>query len=55
MLTCKFYRHAKPDFYLMDIEDEDDFTELPVIKVTDLGKLEETYIMIIVTSKKMKC
>lgn len=35
MLTCKFYRHAKPDFYLMDIEDEEDFTELAVIKKFD--------------------
>lgn len=40
-------RHAKPDFYVMDIEDEDDSAQLLVMKVKELGKLDESYITVI--------
>lgn len=52
MLLPSYVRHAKPDFYLMDIEEEeDDSAELPIMKLNELGKLDETYIMVRNVSK----
>ncbi|KAL1830259.1 hypothetical protein ACET3Z_008671 [Daucus carota] len=37
-------RYHKPDFYVMDIDDDDDVSKLEIKKVNELRKLNESYI-----------
>ncbi|KAK1358273.1 hypothetical protein POM88_051529 [Heracleum sosnowskyi] len=43
-------RHGKQDFYVMDIDDEDDPSNFPIMKVNELRKLNESYVQ-----KKVAC
>ncbi|KAK1387360.1 hypothetical protein POM88_015538 [Heracleum sosnowskyi] len=43
-------RHATPNFYVMDIDEEDDPSKLPMMKVNELRKLNESSVQ--VTLKK---
>ncbi|XP_017226416.1 uncharacterized protein LOC108202502 [Daucus carota subsp. sativus] len=43
-------RYHKPDFYVMDIDDDDDVSKLEIKKVNELRKLNESYIQ-----KKVAC
>ncbi|KAK1361527.1 hypothetical protein POM88_046001 [Heracleum sosnowskyi] len=43
-------RHGNQDFYVMDIDDEDDPSDFPIMKVNELRKLNESYVQ-----KKVAC
>ena len=50
-LITKIYRYHKPDFYVMDIDDDDDVSKLEIKKVNELRKLNESYIQVFNTFK----
>lgn len=41
-----YYRYANPNFYVMDMDDEDDSLEVPAIKIKKLRDLNEIFIQV---------
>lgn len=41
-------RYQKPDFYVMDIEEDNEDLHLPIMKVIDIQKLNESFIQVII-------
>lgn len=41
-------RYEKPDFYVMDIEEDNEDLHLPIMKVIDIQKLNESFIQVII-------
>lgn len=40
---CFLHRRSQPDFYSIEIEDEIEVHESPLMKVADIRKLDESY------------
>lgn len=46
LMVCVIRRYLKPDFYTMDLDDDIEVHDMPIMKVSDIRKLDGSYVQV---------